>query len=518
MQELNLRLGQGVALTYAQEDENFKRLKAAIDSIETALATVGNGTVTSVGLSLPNIFSVTNSPVISAGTLTATLSTQVANRFFASPSGADGEPTFRVINNVDLPIVSIAKGGLGMAVPILNNYVLSSDGSDYQARNLVGSLGLTITPSASSFTFTLDTANILLSSLGGVLQTSQGGTGLSGPFANNQILIGNGSSSWTSAVLTAGPGISITNGVGTVTIANTATGVSQLNGLTGPLGIYVDADPAYNDIQYTYIYPEITLHIPTASATKRGALSSADWTTFNSKVGGSGVAGTIPIFTGTNSIGNSLLTYTSAFSKGNFSFASGESGSKIETVGLVSGEVRASGNGGTRVTYITADASFSAIGWTDATILNFQQGSTNRGGFSSGGDFTIGAGFKVFASGNTQLLKGFAISSFTYWNTASNYVFASNELYGVILGPTSPNTMTVTLPATPMNGQEVCVLCEEAKTLTLIATGSTIFGHNAGVNIDVVLTGGAVAGAASIIVKYAGAANGGLGAWFITGL
>jgi hypothetical protein len=34
--------------------------------------------------------------------------------------------------------------------------------------------------------------------------------------------------------------------------------------------------------------PVITLNVPTASATNRGALSSADWTSFNNKVGGSG--------------------------------------------------------------------------------------------------------------------------------------------------------------------------------------------------------------------------------------
>jgi hypothetical protein len=60
MQELNLRLGQGVALTYAQEDDNFKRLKAAIDALEIAIAGSSSGTVTSVGLTLPNIFTVTN--------------------------------------------------------------------------------------------------------------------------------------------------------------------------------------------------------------------------------------------------------------------------------------------------------------------------------------------------------------------------------------------------------------------------------------------------------------------------
>jgi hypothetical protein len=44
------------------------------------------------------------------------------------------------------------------------------------------------------------------------------------------------------------------------------------------------------------------LNIPTASATNRGALSSADWSIFNGKVGGSGAANRLPFFINTNNI------------------------------------------------------------------------------------------------------------------------------------------------------------------------------------------------------------------------
>ena len=55
--------------------------------------------------------------------------------------------------------------------------------------------------------------------------------------------------------------------------------------------------------------PVITLNVPTASATNRGALSSADWTTFNGKqnaltnpVTGTGTIGQVAYFTGTSAI------------------------------------------------------------------------------------------------------------------------------------------------------------------------------------------------------------------------
>lgn len=67
----------------------------------------GSGTVTSVGLSLPNIFSVSGSPVQSSGTLTGTLANQNANLVFAGPSGgAATTPAFRSLVASDLPTIT----------------------------------------------------------------------------------------------------------------------------------------------------------------------------------------------------------------------------------------------------------------------------------------------------------------------------------------------------------------------------------------------------------------------------
>lgn len=57
----------------------------------------GSGTVTSVGLSLPAIFTVTGSPVTTTGTLTGTLATQTAGKIFAAPPTTTGTPTFQQI-------------------------------------------------------------------------------------------------------------------------------------------------------------------------------------------------------------------------------------------------------------------------------------------------------------------------------------------------------------------------------------------------------------------------------------
>jgi hypothetical protein len=66
----------------------------------------GSGTVTSVGLSLPGLFS-TGSPVTTSGNLTATLVTQSANLVWAGPTtGAAAAPTFRALVQADLPALT----------------------------------------------------------------------------------------------------------------------------------------------------------------------------------------------------------------------------------------------------------------------------------------------------------------------------------------------------------------------------------------------------------------------------
>lgn len=74
-----------------------------LTSASTA-STTGSGTVTSVGLSMPSIFSVAGSPITSSGTITASLVSENANTVFAGPtSGASASPTFRALVTADLP-------------------------------------------------------------------------------------------------------------------------------------------------------------------------------------------------------------------------------------------------------------------------------------------------------------------------------------------------------------------------------------------------------------------------------
>ena len=73
------------------------------------VAAGGAGTVTNVGLALPNIFSVAGGPVTTNGTFTATLTSQTQNTFWAAPDGSGGAPTFRAMVAADVPALDAAK-------------------------------------------------------------------------------------------------------------------------------------------------------------------------------------------------------------------------------------------------------------------------------------------------------------------------------------------------------------------------------------------------------------------------
>lgn len=88
----------------------------------------GGGTVTSVALALPGIFSVAGSPITTNGTFNISLVSQSQRLFLASPSGSAGTPSFRAITTSDIPtlnqnttgtasnvtgIIAISNGGTG---------------------------------------------------------------------------------------------------------------------------------------------------------------------------------------------------------------------------------------------------------------------------------------------------------------------------------------------------------------------------------------------------------------------
>ncbi len=94
----------------------------------TLSTSAASGTVTSVGLSLPAIFSISGSPVTTSGVLSATFLNQAQNTVFAGPTTGSASPTFRTLVAGDIPslpatiitsgTLPIARGGTnGTAAP-----------------------------------------------------------------------------------------------------------------------------------------------------------------------------------------------------------------------------------------------------------------------------------------------------------------------------------------------------------------------------------------------------------------
>jgi len=146
---------------------------AGAGALSSATGTIGQ--VMTVNGSNQPIFGTVNLGAAAAvsGTLAVAnggtgVTTGTANLMFATPSGSSGAPSLRALTATDLPFHSAA---------LINS---------------------------------------------GTLGVANGGTGLTAAPANGQIAIGNGTN-YALATLTAGSGISITNGSGSVNIASTVT-------------------------------------------------------------------------------------------------------------------------------------------------------------------------------------------------------------------------------------------------------------------------------------------------------
>jgi hypothetical protein len=198
------------------------------------------GTVTSVTGTSPVSSSGGTTPAISLssgyGDTQNPYASKTANNFLAAPNGTAGTPSFRAIVAADIPTlnqnttgtasnvtgtVAIANGGTGqttqqtainsLAGAVTSGQYLRGNGTNVvmsaiQAAD-VPTLNQNTTGTASNVTGTVAVAN------GGTGQTS---------YTNGQLLIGNTTgNTLTKATLTAGDGISITNGTGSITIGNT---------------------------------------------------------------------------------------------------------------------------------------------------------------------------------------------------------------------------------------------------------------------------------------------------------
>jgi len=202
----------------------------------------GTGTVTSVGLSLPSIIAVTNSPVTTSGTLTGTLTTQAVNSIFAGPSsGAAATPTFRALTTADIPALSYVSS-VGATAPITSTGGLTPTiGVTAAALTKTDDTNVTATLGGSPTTALLAATSLTLG-WSGQLAVGRGGTGLSAGTSGGIPYFSSTSTIASSALLTQ-YGVVYGGGAGAAPVATAAGTTGQvLTATTG--GAPTWANPA----------------------------------------------------------------------------------------------------------------------------------------------------------------------------------------------------------------------------------------------------------------------------------
>ena len=221
--------------------------------------------------------------------------------------------------------------------------------------------------------------------------------------------------------ITVGTGLLLSGGTLTSTdVGGTVTSVAALTlGSTGTDLTSTVANPTTT--------PTITLNVPTASASNRGALSSADWTTFNNKGSGTvtNVSGTAPVV----SSGGATPAISMAA-------ATGSVDGYLTSTDWTTFNNKGSGT----VTSVSGTAPVvSSGGATPAISMAAATGSVN--GYLTSTDWTTFNGKAVYPG------AGIANSTGTAWGTS----YTTTGTGTVVALATSP-TLTTPVLGTPTSG------------------------------------------------------------------
>jgi hypothetical protein len=320
-------------------------------------------------------------------------------------------------------------------------------------------------------TITINGSGVISAASSGGTVTSVSGTGtvsgitLSGTVTSTGNLTLGGALTLTSGQVTTALGY--TPGIGTV------TNVSALT--LGTSGTDVSSTVANSTST-----PVITLNIPTASAANRGALSAADWSTFNNKTSN---LGTVTSVSGTGTVSGLTLSGT-VTSTGSLTLGG--------TLSLSSGQVTGA------LGYTPYDAANPA-GYTSnlGTVTSVSgtgtvSGLTLTGSVTTSGSLTLGGTLNAVTSlaGGTNIVLSGSTGAVTIQrvdgcqtvvtaNSAATYNVTTTDQYvGTTRSATGTGTITLPLGSTVSVGRQYIIKDEGGQSgnvfrrITVAASGS----------------------------------------------
>lgn len=404
-------------------------------SPRTVTGTFGQITVTNGdGVSGSPVISMANTAV-TAGTYGSTtqvpvITVDAQGRVTLATTAANPQGT---VTNVTGTAPVVSSGGSAPAISMpkatasVDGYLSAADWTKFN-NSSSGNVTTVSVASANGFAGTSSggstpaltlstTISGLLKGNGTAISAATSGTDYAPATSGTSILYGNGSGGFSN--VTIGTGVAFAGG----TLSATGSGgtVTSVAALTlGTTGTDLSSTVANGTTT-----PVITLQVPTASATNRGALSAADWTTFNSKgsgtvtsvsvVSANGLAGTVATATTTPAI--TLSTTITGLLKGN--------GTAISAA--ISGTDYAPATSGTSILYGNGSGGFSSV--TIGSNLTFSAGTLSA---SSGSSLTIVDDI------STNAIRYPVFANQTSGSVTTEYTSSSNYQYNPSTGRLSP--------------------------------------------------------------------------------
>ncbi len=453
-----------------------------------------------------------------------------------------------------------------------NSLSLQANATGFQVAGGTASRQLTVTANATidqnlavgsnvSFgTLTLSTA----------LSPANGGTGIAGgPTADGQLLIGSAGGTYTRSTLTAGSGINISNASGSITISSPSAGSCstcadrQLSNLTGTTAIPVDLLPSsagtinigsdtapFNSL---YVGTDGNAFRITGTATSDqtvtlfdaggpseicvkyngGANSNCSGTGGGITGSGAGTSGTIPVYTGSYSIADSILSQSAGVvsvagglsATGGVNFSSTLAVTNAVTGGTFNGLTLTSAsdgftiNGGTTPRTLTVQGANVSINQSLLTSSNVTfAGVTASGNLSITGTSTLTGAVTASSiappastafilgangAGQTTNLQG---STITFTNGARTYGFNSVASGSHTICDSSGNCASAGGGVTTVGGT-LNKLAKFSGSQTIVDSVFSDDGTNGTISGSLSIQGTTLSGSGALTVASTGGAN-----------